>query len=141
MGRSGYVDDCDDQWAAIRWQGALASSIRGKRGQAFFRELIDALDAMPVKRLIPNDLRKDGEVCALGAVGAKRGMNLESLDPHEAEVLSGEFGIAEPLVREIEYRNDEGGPWDRPETPEERWTRMRAWAVNKLKTDSEAGTK
>lgn len=56
MSRSGYTDDgWDDesaQWAAIRYAGALKSAVRGKKGQAFLRELLAALDAMPVKRLI-----------------------------------------------------------------------------------------
>lgn len=52
MSRSGYADWCDDNWAMIRWRGAVASAVRGKRGQAFLRELATTLDAMPEKRLI-----------------------------------------------------------------------------------------
>lgn len=44
MSRSGYNDDCDG-WALIRWRGAVNSAINGKRGQAFLRELVAALDA------------------------------------------------------------------------------------------------
>ena len=47
MSRSGYSDDIDDNWAHIMWRGRVASSIRGKRGQAMLRELLAALDAMP----------------------------------------------------------------------------------------------
>jgi hypothetical protein len=47
MSRSGYSDD-HSEWDLIRWRGAVASAIRGKRGQAFLRELLVALDAMPV---------------------------------------------------------------------------------------------
>ena len=70
MSRSGYVDadDCDEgeQWRHIRWRGAIKSAIRGKRGQAFLREMLDALDALPQKRLVPNVLQEaewseDGE--------------------------------------------------------------------------------
>jgi hypothetical protein len=50
MGRAGYSEDCDG-WALIRWRGAVTSAIRGKRGQAFLREMLDALDALPVKRI------------------------------------------------------------------------------------------
>lgn len=32
MSRCGYSDDYD-QWALIRWRGAVESAIRGKRGQ------------------------------------------------------------------------------------------------------------
>jgi hypothetical protein len=63
MSRSGYSDDCDDQWRHIMWWGAVTSSIRGKRGQAFLREMRDALDAMPEKRLAPDALVRGGEVC------------------------------------------------------------------------------
>jgi len=41
MSRSGYSDDCD-VWALIRWRGAVKSAIRGARGQAMLRELIQA---------------------------------------------------------------------------------------------------
>jgi len=34
MSRSGYVDNGDiEQWDLIRWRGAVASAIRGKRGE------------------------------------------------------------------------------------------------------------
>lgn len=61
MSRSGYTEDCDDNWQLIRWRGAVASAIRGKRGQAFLRELLAALDAMPEKRLIADALVFDGQ--------------------------------------------------------------------------------
>jgi hypothetical protein len=130
MSRHGYSEDCDDDLAAGRWAGQLASAIRGKRGQAFLRELIDALDTMPEKRLIRGALREDGEVCALGALGAKRGLDLESLDPDEPEDIGVVFGIAQQLAREVVWQNDE--ICDRG-TPEERWRDMRGWAQRKLK--------
>jgi hypothetical protein len=86
---------------------------------------------MPQKRLIANALRKDGEVCALGAVGAKRGINLESIDPDDYEFVGATFNIAEPLAREIEYFNDEHGPYQ--ETPEQRWGRVYLWAKEQIK--------
>lgn len=58
MSRSGYVDD-GEQWDMIRWRGAVNSAIRGKRGQAFLRELRDALDAMPEKRLVSGAFRRN----------------------------------------------------------------------------------
>lgn len=42
MSRSGYTDDCDDQWALIRWRGAVNSAIKGKRGQQALRGRLDA---------------------------------------------------------------------------------------------------
>lgn len=61
MSRSGYVDDMGDQWAMIRYRGAVSSAIRGRRGQAFLREMLAALDAMPEKRLISGALVFDGQ--------------------------------------------------------------------------------
>jgi hypothetical protein len=61
VSRSGYVDDMCDEWALIRYRGAVASAIRGKRGQAFLREMLAALDAMPEKRLTAGALVFDGQ--------------------------------------------------------------------------------
>lgn len=142
MSRSGYSDD-GDQWDLIRWRGQVASAIRGKRGQKFLRDFIAALDAMPEKRLIRDDIRDDsGCMCSLGALGAARGLDLDSLDPYAYDEMGNTFNIASQLVQEIMYENDEGstihevdGKWVR-ETPELRWKRMRAWAVENLKKES-----
>lgn len=130
MSRSGYSDDLDDNWAMIKWRGQVASAIRGKRGQAFLRELVEALDAMPEKRLIAHDLEKDGNVCAIGSVGVRRGVDMSNLDPDDPETIAATFGIAHQLVREIEFENDEVG-WS--DDPEHRWQRMRNWAVENLR--------
>lgn len=130
MSRSGYTDDCENDWALIRWRGQVSSAIRGRRGQAFLRELLDALDAMPVKRLVGGVLRKDGEVCALGSLGEKRGVELEALDPYDYDTLSGVFGVAHQLIQEIEWINDEGVF---AATPEKRWQEVRAWIVQNLR--------
>ena len=64
MSRSGYSDDCSGRELNL-WRGAVESAIRGKRGQAFLREMLVALDAMPEKRLIAGELvTPTGEVCA-----------------------------------------------------------------------------
>lgn len=130
MGRSGYSDDYDfDQLATGRWRAQVANAVRGKRGQAFLRELVDALDAMPEKRLIANDLEHAGNVCAIGSVGLKRGVDMSKLDPNDPEGIANVFGIAHQLVQEIEYENDEGFYNG---TPEQRWKYMRSWALNRI---------
>lgn len=130
MSRSGYSDDYDfDPLALGRWRAQVASSIRGKRGQAFLRELIEALDALPEKRLIANDLEHAGNVCAIGSVGLRRGVDMSVLDPHDSDTIAGKFGIAHQLVREIEFMNDECYYGT---TPEGRWQFMRDWAVSQL---------
>ena len=129
MSRSGYSDDCDDNWQSIMYRGAVISAIRGKRGQELLRDLIAALDAMPDKRLITGDLEEGGDVCALGSVGKFRGVEMSGLDPGEPEEVAAAFKIAPALAREVVYMNDE---WYDVESPEKRWERMRAWAVSKL---------
>lgn len=129
MSRSAYVDDYDgDLWQHIRWRGQVASALRGKRGQAFLRELIEALDAMPAKVLIANALRRGAYVCAIGAVGAKRGVDMSQLDPDDYGRLADVFGIAHQMVQEIEWMNDEAFYG----TPEQRWKYIRDWAVAAL---------
>lgn len=45
MSRSGYCDDGDyGQWEMIMWRGAVTSAFRGKRGQAFLKEMLDSRD-------------------------------------------------------------------------------------------------
>lgn len=148
MSRSGYSDDgdCDDTWAWIRYSGAIKSAIRGARGQAFLREIITTLDAMPEKVLIDGELQSDGKFCALGAVGRARGIDMASVDTEDWSKLSSIFGIAESLARQIMYENDDGvdtwqwhysqnGSSHRQELDnlgELRWQHVRTWAERNL---------
>lgn len=129
MSRSGYNDDCGG-WDLIRWRGAVASAIRGARGQAFLREMAAAMDAMPEKILIDEELEKDGQVCALGAVGKARGIQMADIDPDDREAVAKTFGIARALASEIMYENDDCDyvfGESRRETPAEKWQRLRHW--------------
>lgn len=137
MSRSGYSDDCDDQWALIRWRGAVASAIRGKRGQAFLREALAALDALPEPALIPNDLTAAGAFCTLGAVGRARGTDLKAVDPDCHESVAQLFEIPHALACEVMWENDEAAVFR--ETPRARWERMRRWVVANLKDGLPAG--
>lgn len=126
MSRSGYDDD-GTEWDHIRWRGAVNSAIRGKRGQAFLRELIAALDAMPEKVLIADELvSAEGDCCAMGAVCKARGMDVSKLDPHEYEYVADAIGLSQAMVREIADEND----WGRDDA--KRWQRMRDWAAKHL---------
>lgn len=127
MSRSGYSDDCEN---IQLWRRSVENAIYGRRGQAFLRELIISLDAMPQKRLIAHELAKDGEVCAIGSVGLARGIVMDRLDPEEPEAVGKVFGIPTILAQEIVYENDER---EYRETPEERWVRIRSWATEHLK--------
>lgn len=135
MSRSGYSDDCDfDHWAHICWRGAVASAIRGKKGQAFLRELRDALDEMPEKRLIAEELVQEGEACALGVVALRRGIDVTEIDAYDHYSIHVPFGISNALAREIIWENDES--WPRPKTPEERWRKVRWWVESQIIRDS-----
>ncbi len=144
MSRSGYSEDLDD-WALIRWRGQVASAIRGKRGQSFLRDLIAALDAMPVKELVQSELETlDGEVCTLGALGRARGLDMSQIDPEDPPQVAAAFNIADQLAQEIVYMNDEyfGDEWDAEQKrivaldPEKRWEKMRQWVAAQLRTDA-----
>jgi hypothetical protein len=159
MSRSGYTGETDDNWCSICWRGAVASAIRGRRGQAFLREMLAALAALPAPRLIKNDFSTEGEVCALGAVARSRGLDVTTwmdrddpyfgewinmtegfswyltLPPSDAEVnrdrVVADLAIPNALACEIMYENDEG-TW-REETPEQRFARVRAWIEGHLR--------
>ena len=123
------------------------------------RELVQALDALPEKRLAAGSLvTAEGEYCTLGALGRARGMDMAPIDPEDREAVAKAFGVAEALAAEIMYLNDEEGPQEQtafnfvvcgPMRPWEshtqlrwkrneqagavRWSQMRAWAVAHLK--------
>lgn len=114
MSRSGYIydGDCDDALAIGRAVAAVNSAIRGRRGQALLRELLEALDAMEDKRLYPGSFATaDGEYCALGVLGAKRGTKMDDLgnddEGCDPSYVGHRFGIAAALAAEIMYWNDE----------------------------------
>jgi hypothetical protein len=150
MSRSGYTDDCENPGL---WRGVVANAIRGKRGQAFLRELAAAMDAMPVKELIAEELiNDDGECCTIGVVCKSRGVDVSKIDYQDTHEVGDAVGIAAALAAEIEYENDECGhryetvphkpknAWEKDfrwqrveETPAERWQRMRKWVESKLK--------
>jgi hypothetical protein len=131
MSRSGYTYDAD-QWEYIMYRGAVASSIRGKRGQDFLKELLAALDAMEVKELISGELEVQGQFCMLGVIGKARSIDMSNIDPEASEVVSREFNIADSLAREIVYMNDEGSFGSGEETYGQRWIRSRAWVAKQI---------
>lgn len=138
MSRSGYVEDFDDNLVYGRWRAQVSSAIRGKRGQAFLKELAAAMDAMPVKRLISGELiTESGEVCAIGSICKARGLETKNVDIYDSEAVGNLVGIARQLAAEIEYMNDEFGPYK--ETAEDRWTRMREWVQEQIKESNDEG--
>ena len=125
MSRSGYSDDCE---FLDLYRANVDRAIAGKRGQAFLREMAAAMDAMPVKRLIGDQLvDSSGEVCGIGAVCEARGVDVSGIDYYSPCDVARSVGIATALAAEIEWINDE-----RNETPEQRWTRVRKWVADNL---------
>jgi hypothetical protein len=132
MSRSGYSDDCDDNSCWL-YRGAVKSAIEGRRGQAFLKEMLAAMDALPEPKLIESELEADGAVCAIGSVGRARGLDMKGLDPEDPEGVAAKFGVAPALVREIVFENDDEWFSTGRETPEHRFNRMRAWVVNHIR--------
>lgn len=132
MSRSGYSEDYDDdQWRAIRYRGMVLSARRGHRGQALLKDILIAMNGMPCKRLIAHKLEQNGAVCAIGAAGKLRGVDMSKIDPEDAETVAYQFNVADCLAREIVWENDECGR--QKETPEERFYRMRKWVRSQIK--------
>lgn len=128
MSRSGYSEDCENLGL---WRGAVDKAISGRRGQALLREMAGALDAMPVKELIAEDIvRGDGHVCAIGAVAKARGLDVSNLDSEDGEAVGQALGVASALARELAYVNDEEGSYT--ETPGARWERVRSWVARHI---------
>ena len=152
MSRSGYSDDYgdDDPFALGRWRAAVESAMRGRRGQAFLREILTSLDALPdkepgAKSFVP----AGGPVCTLGSVAMARGLDVSEHEPEEGDddrintkSVAATFGIANAMACEIMYMNDDvyGHTWKPPgvegplEKPEHaRWRQMRAWVARNIR--------
>ena len=136
MSRSGYSDDCDGEMPLELYRQAVHRATTGYRGQHLLKKLLAALDAMPERRLIAGNIKDEsGQVCALGALDANA-PKYDADDYDDADhprKLAEHFKIAPALASEIVYMNDEYDSWSlRNETPEQRWTRMRAWVEQQI---------
>lgn len=137
MSRSGYVEDCDfDSRQLGLYRATVARTINGKRGQSFLREALAAMDAMPVKELISNELiSAEGGVCLIGAVCQRRGLDVTRIDVEDPQSVGQLVGIASQLAAEIEFLNDDDNwnyPSREPETGAQKWARMRRWLVRNI---------
>lgn len=135
MSRSGYSDDVE---FLELYRASVRRAIRGKRGQRFLHELAATMDAMPEKRLIMHELiAENGEMCTIGTVCKIRGIDVSGVDVEDPESIGQLVGISRSMAAEIEYENDECGSCN--ETPEQRWTRMRAWVQSEIRQDIKGG--
>lgn len=132
MGRHGMceVELLEDNWAYICYRGAVKSAIKGNRGQAFLKDLITSLESLPEKKLIEGELEHDGMYCAIGSVGASRGIDMSNIDAYDSNKIAEIFGIAPSLVREIEWINDQVC------SDEVRWRMVYNWAKSNLEDDN-----
>lgn len=128
MSRSNYSDDCEN---IALYRGTVARAISGKRGQAFLRDLLAALDALPEKTLIAGELvAPSGACCAIGAVCKARSVDVSRIDYYDPRAVGKVVGISTAMAAEIEYENDKAGK--SKEDPASRWVRMRRWVVDNL---------
>lgn len=130
MSRSGYSDDCYGA-ELVLWRGAVTSALCGKRGQAFLREMLAALDALPEQKLVSSVLVADGACCAMGAVAVARDADVSGIDPFNRHQVAEAFGISGAMAAEIAYVNDEGN-YRGEETPKQRFVRVRKWVVEQI---------
>ena len=137
-----WTGESDDPLDWGRYQAALQSSLRGRRGQQLLRDLIAGLDALPEPELSRGVLadRETGCVCALGAVGLQRGKSFDEL-AHEdfthgadPENLAERFDISATLANEIVQINDQW--WqelNQIRAREARFQYVKQWAISHLR--------
>lgn len=125
MSRSEYSDN--PQHLDL-WRGAVQRAATGKRGQKLLRDMLEALDAMPERRLLCGVLECQDGVCAMGAVGRSRGVDMRWL-PSDRHTLAEAFDVAPALAAEVMYLNDERFE---DASPEQRWISMRAWVASQI---------
>lgn len=137
----GYDEDFPNQSAL--WWANTERALKGKRGQAFLKEMEEALLALPKKRLIEGAVCFEGDVCANGALALKRRMangekledamkwleeNAPDEDTYADETgffMEKHFGILERLAIHAAYVNDEYS--QATQTPEARYEKVLGW--------------
>jgi len=133
-----WEGESDDPLDWGRYEAAKRSTLRGRRGQAFLRELIAALDALPRPELSAGALgnRRTGCVCALGAVALAQGDSFEDLAKDNGnwspEDAADWYGISPTLANEIIGANDDWRDGNSLDVRRSRWRHVRAWAVANL---------
>lgn len=130
--RSRYNEDISLQAWSL-WNNAVLSAIHGRRGQAFLRDLADALDSMETKELAAGVFQENGAVCALGRLAEVRGLDVSAFDEDtEPQEVADVFGIARALAKETMSQNDDGWLFG-VATPAQRWEHVRRWVGGHLK--------
>lgn len=130
MSRSGYSEECE---FLELYRANVDRAIRGKRGQAFLREMAAAMDAMPEKILIAEELiNADGQCCAIGTVCKARGLDVSKVYDDDPGSVAKAVGISQAMAAEIAFENDDELYNYNESSPESRWIRMREWIDTNL---------
>lgn len=133
-----WEGESDDPLDWGRYEAAKRATLRGKRSQAFLRELVAALDALPQPELSEGALgdRRTGCVCVLGAIALAQGDSFDDLakdngnwSPDDAAKW---YSISPTLANEIISANDDWRDGNAVDVRRSRWRHVRAWAVHHL---------
>lgn len=129
--RINYSEDEDYPGQFELWQANCVRSLRGKHGQEELRQLRIALLALPDKRLIHGLLEDDeGGVCAVGAYGKHKGLDLSTF---AVDSDTDEVGIAGGMPSLVAWKVVEMNDIELDHvTPEQRYSRMLAWIESQL---------
>ncbi len=131
--RINYSDEEDYPGQFELWQANCKRSLRGKLGQQELTELRAALINLPEKRLLLGVL-EDGEggVCAVGAYGKRKGLDLSKFD---SDSSTDEVGIAGGMPALVAWKVVEMNDVEFDHvTPEQRYEKMLAWVESQLIT-------
>lgn len=152
MSRSGYTDDCE---GINLYRGNVERCLKGRKGQAALREMRDALEAMPEKKLVADAFACDDGVCAMGALARHREVEKgvpfdeaqaavidlarrKGLDEGDvnsaADCAANALSIPRYLAREVAFENDDhdGFGVGRKDDPEARHARMLKWVNEQI---------
>jgi hypothetical protein len=131
MGRISYSDDEDYPGQFELWQANCERSLRGAKGQQELAQLRAALLALPEKRLIHELLEdEEGGVCAIGAYGKHKGLDLSRF---EVDSDTDQVGIAGGMPDLVAWKVVEMNDMEFDHlTPEQRYEKMLAWVESKL---------
>jgi hypothetical protein len=132
MSRSGY-SEVDDPTEFNLYRGNVDRTLAGKKGQRALLDMAAAMDAMPFKGLVSEELACEDGMCALGVLGAARGIDFSGHDPEDIERVARDLDVTPMLVAEVSFMNDEGDFSCAYESVGARWVRMRQWIGSKIK--------
>lgn len=104
-----YEADGENPAENLYWPN-LRRACRSKRGQRVLREVVEALLALPQRRLIANAIKEpSGEVCAVGAVAQYKGVDLGEYregDQEDTIQIGESIGMGRMIPWHLGFMND-----------------------------------